>query len=436
MAKLVILGAGMAGFGAAHRLHTQGLESTLFEKHPYYGGHTASFRYDNGFLFDEGPHVSFTDDTRIQSLLAESVHDQYQTVPYKVNNYWKGHWIKHPAHCNLHGLPPDFVVKILQDFIRAQQRDDRKIANYEQWLFASYGEEFARCFPMEYTKKFHTTTADNMSTDWLGPRMYKPKLEEVLYGCLSPTTPDYHYVTEFRYPTNGGFVSYFNSFLNQTRLQLGHQVVSINPKQKELSFSHGATARFDGLVSSIPLPDLVPMIVGVPADVLEAAHKLTCSGCMLVNIGVDREDISENTVTYFYDQDILFTRLSFPHLMSRSNVPPGAGSIQAEVYYSKKYRPLELTPEQCINRVTADLYRCGLLHQEDRILFSNTIDCPYANVIFDLERADALAAVHGYLDEVGIAYCGRYGEWNYTWTDQAFKSGEKAAQRVLDSLSD
>ena len=59
---------------------------------------------------------------------------------------------------------------------------------------------------------------------------------------------------------------------------------------------------------------------------------------------------------------------------------------------------------------------------------------PYANVIFDLERAEALKTVHGYLDDVGIRWCGRYGEWAYIWTDESFVSGERAAERVLDSL--
>ena len=56
---------------------------------------------------------------------------------------------------------------------------------------------------------------------------------------------------------------------------------------------------------------------------------------------------------------------------------------------------------------------------------------PYANVIFDLERAGALKIVHGYLDEIGIAYCGRYGDWAYIWTDQSFISGENAAEKAL-----
>jgi protoporphyrinogen oxidase len=176
------------------------------------------------------------------------------------------------------------------------------------------------------------------------------------------------------------------------------------------------------------------MIVGTPSDVMEAAQRLACSTCVVVNVGLNREDISESHWSYFYDQDIFFTRLNFPHMLSPNNVPAGRGSIQAEVYFSKKYRSLDRTPEDCIEPVIADLRRCGLIREEDEILFKHAMFIPYANIIFDLERADALATVHGYLDDLGIAYCGRYGEWGYIWTDESFMSGEKAARNVLDGM--
>jgi protoporphyrinogen oxidase len=153
-----------------------------------------------------------------------------------------------------------------------------------------------------------------------------------------------------------------------------------------------------------------------------------------VNIGVDREEISRAHMTYFYDQDICFTRLSFPHMLSTRNVPPGTGSIQAEVYFSNKYKPLTRSPDDWIEPVITDLRRCGLLREDDCVLFSSAMLVRYANVIFDLERAAALETVHGYLDDIGIAYCGRYGDWGYMWTDESFKSGENAAERVLRKL--
>ncbi len=435
MPNVVILGSGMAGFGAAYKLHQEGITPTMYDKNGYHGGHTASFRHDSGFIFDLGPHISFTKDTRIQDLFADSVDQLYETMQVNLNNYWRGYWPQHPVQQHLHGLPQDVIVKVISDFVEVQQRPEGPINNYADWLLASFGRSFAELFPMQYTRKYHLTSAENMSTDWLGPRIYRPSLEEVLRGALSASTPTVHYITHFRYPTQGGFVSYLKRFVSLGNLRLNHELTSIDPRAHELSFSNGTVANYDVLVSSVPLPDLVRMIQGTPQHVLDAAARLACSTCVLVNIGVDREDLSSHHLTYIYDEDICFTRLSFPHMFSPNNAPAGTGSIQAEVYFSDKYKPLTGKPEDCIEPVIADLRRCGLLRDKDRVVFRNARLLRYANIIFDLERAEALKTVHAYLDDLGIAYCGRYGDWGYMWTDESFISGEKAAERALVSCA-
>ncbi len=434
MPDIVVLGSGMAGFGAAYRLHAEGITPVIFEENSYHGGHTASFRYDSGFLFDLGPHISFTKDPRIQNLFAESVENQYETVQIYLNNYWRGYWPQHPVQLHLHGLPEDVIVKVISDFVEERQAPDRQVRNYADWLLSSFGRSFAELFPMQYTRKYHLTTADNMSIDWLGPRIYRPSLEEVLRGALSPTAPHVHYITNFRYPTEGGFVSYLKKFVPMGMLKFNHEMVLLDPSAREITFSNGNLAHYDALISSVPLPDLVRMIRGVPQDVLEASMRLACSTCVLVNIGVARDDLSNAHMTYFYDEDICFARLSFPHMLSSRNVPPGTGSIQAEVYFSNKYKPMTGSPNDWIGPVIKDLLRCGLLHEEDRVLFSNALLVRYANVIFDIDRAAALETVHGYLNDIGIEYCGRYGEWGYLWTDEVFKSGEKVAQKIIENI--
>jgi hypothetical protein len=81
--------------------------------------------------------------------------------------------------------------------------------------------------------------------------------------------------------------------------------------------------------------------------------------------------------------------------------------------------------------VIRDLRRIGVIREDDAILFRDVMHIPYANVIFDLDRADAVATVHGFLEDVGIAWCGRYGDWAYIWTDESFISGENAAEKTL-----
>jgi protoporphyrinogen oxidase len=176
------------------------------------------------------------------------------------------------------------------------------------------------------------------------------------------------------------------------------------------------------------------MIQGVPDDVTQAAARLACSTCVLVNLGIDRADLSDSTMIYFYDEDICYTRLGFPHMLAPSNAPPGKGSIQAEVYFSDKYKPLTGSPDDCIELVIKDLRRCGILREDDRILSKSSMLVKYANIIFDLERADALKIVHGYLDDIGVNYCGRFGDWGYLWTDESFISGENAAQKMMARL--
>ncbi len=433
--RFVVLGSGMAACGAANRLSAEGIRPTLYDKNAYYGGHTASFCHPGGFIFDIGPHISYTKVPRIQQLFAESVDDEYETLQVRINNYWRGHWPTHPVQLHLHGLPEDVVIKVITDFVAEQHAPDRTITNYADWLFARFGQTIAERFPMQYTRKYHLTSAENLTTDWLGPRFYRPNLEEVLRGALSADAPKIHpYIDHFRYPTRGGFRSYLRKLVLAGDLMLRRRLVAIDPRERELTFSDGTRASYDAVISSIPLPEIIPMIVGAPQDVLDAASRLACSSCVLVNIGVDRADLSDTHITYFYDEDISFTRVSYPHMLSPNNAPAGAGSIQAELYFSRKYRPLTVSPESLIDTVIIDLKRCGILRENDRVIHRNAMLAPYANVIFDHERPVALETVHGFMDDVGVGHCGRYGDWAYLWTDESFMSGERAAEVALGAL--
>jgi len=434
MSTIAVLGTGMAGFGAWYRLRDEAHDVVLYDKNSYAGGHTYSWSHAPGFVFDEGPHVSFTKDERVRAILAEAVDGEFEEIQYELTNYWRGHWAPHPVQTNLYGLPTDLVTRVITDFVAERQQPEKPVRTYEDWLVSAYGRTFAEEFPEAYTRKYHTTSSRNMTTDWIGPRMYRPSLEEVLRGALAPSAPNVHYITGFRYPRRGGFVEYLRKWTAFAPIELGHEATAIDPVAREIRFRNTGVVSYDQLVSSVPLPDLIRLLPNVPAEIREAAAKLACSICVLVNIGVARDDISTTHIDYFYDEDIVFSRLSFPHLMSAANVPAGAASIQAEIYFSDKYRPLEGVPDDYIEPTIRDLVRCGILQEEDEILYRGTQLLPYANVIYDHDRTPALERIHGYLGELGIAWCGRYGDWGHIWTDEAFVSGERAAEIALSRV--
>jgi len=436
-APIAVLGTGMAGFGAGYALEAAGVPFICYDRNAYFGGHTRSLQYATGFVTDEGGHISFTKDPHVRDVLAENVGGRYEERKLAIDNYWRGYRIPHPVQTNLRALPSELVVDVISDFVAAAGRAAPNLAGsgpagtYAEWLHATYGAVFAETFPMVYGHKYHTTTMDKLTTDWIGPRMYRPSLEEVLRGALGAPVAGAHYVGTYRYPTVGGFVSYLEPFAKRFELRLKHQLVGLDPRARLLHFANGKVEPYAKVISSVPLPDLIPLISGVPEDVVEAASKLAFTTAVLFNIGVNRADLSETAITYFYDEDILFSRVNLPHMFSPNNAPPGYGIIQAEIYFSDKYKPLNVKPDELIEPVIRDLHRCGFIREGDSILLKDAFVNRYANVIFDLDRARALATVHGYLDDVEIHYCGRYGNWDHAWTDQAFLSGQETARKAL-----
>ena len=101
--------------------------------------------------------------------------------------------------------------------------------------------------------------------------------------------------------------------------------------------------------------------------------------------------MSETAITYFYDDDVIFSRVNLPHMFSPHNAPAGCGTIQAEVYFSEKYKPLRVDPSELIEPVIRDLRRCGFIRETDSILLKDTAINRFANVIYDLDRRAALA---------------------------------------------
>ena len=68
MEQVTILGAGISGLSASFHIGHE--RSQVYEAKPHYGGHIFSFVRD-GFTWDDGPHVLFTDSEYVKQVFAE-----------------------------------------------------------------------------------------------------------------------------------------------------------------------------------------------------------------------------------------------------------------------------------------------------------------------------------------------------------------------------
>ena len=428
---VVILGGGLAGLAAAQALERRGIGATVYERGAAPGGMASSDRLE-GFTFDHGPHVSFTKREAIRALLAEALGGHYWEHRSELLNLWRGHWIRHPAQCHLHGLPVDLVEACIADFVDVHLTDPGVPATYAEWCESGLGKAFSSEFSFRYTRKYWAAEAAQLTAEWVGQRVHRPSLREVLRGALSPQRGDQHYISTFRYPHQGGFGAYLAAVGSRARVELGHEVVQVDLQQRTVAFAGGREERYERLISSLPLPELIARVKDAPATVRDAAGRLACTSLVLVDIGIDRTDgLPDAQWMYFYDEDVLFARLNLPHRLSPGNAPDGCGSLQAEVYHSR-YRPLQVA--DVLTRVVDDLRRAGVLRADDRIRVVRERRVPYANVLFDHAREAALTEVNAFLEASGVTRCGRYGEWGYLWTDDAILSGWRAGDEVAGRL--
>ena len=93
----------------------------------------------------------------------------------------------------------------------------------------------------------------------------------------------------------------------------------------------GEEIRYDTLVSTIPIHELLKVWPGAPDAARAAAGRLRCNSLINVVIGSAEPPSHGYTAVYVPDPDILFHRVSFPNAFSERCAPAGSSIAMAEI---------------------------------------------------------------------------------------------------------
>ena len=426
MIENVVLGAGVAGLAAASVAREAGRDATIFEARARHGGTLDHFEVD-GFRFDHGVHLSFASEPEVRAVFDRTPYETHDAVSL---NFDDGFWLKHPAQNNMSPLPVEQKVALIAGLAAASGEEDQ-IRNYRDWLVHQYGEPIATRWPLVYTEKYWTVDAAELGTDWIGKRMRRADLREVLQGAFSAETPNTYYISQMRYPKRGGYRAFIDPLAEGADLRLGHEVVSIDTGARRLEFAHGECAGYANLVSTLPLPRLIALTVDAPADVRADAATLFATELDLVSIGFDRADVPPSLWFYIYDRDILAARAYSPSRKSADNAPAGTSSLQFEIYSSVR-KPQTLDGAALIDNCLDAIERMGLATRAE-VTMTDHRRLAYANVVFDLGMEARRDRVRDWVASRDIELAGRFGEWDYLWSNQSMMSGLRAGTRFLGS---
>jgi protoporphyrinogen oxidase len=236
----------------------------------------------------------------------------------------------------------------------------------------------------------------------------------------------------FGYPLKGGFQALMNAFVPHIKgkIELNVSAAQVLPREHLVVMRDGSRYRYDHLVSTMPLPELIKLIgAGAPPEVQEAAKGLKHISIRCVNIGVARENVTEKHWVY-YPEDTIFHRIFVQGNASPLCNPPGGFGLTCEISYSP-WKPLPMDGQALIDRCIEDCKKVTMMREDDQVITANIVDMPYAYVVYDHARAANVALIRAWLARYDIVLAGRYSEWEYYNSDHAFLAGKKAAETVL-----
>jgi len=461
----VIIGGGPTGLSAAYHL---GEDTVLLERNETVGGWCRSIQ-DKGFTFDYAGHIMFSNDSYVLKLYDILLGDNQHWQNREAWVYSKNVHTRYPFQGALYGLPPEVIKDCIVGAIDARfgstqdqgaekqcnlkNVDDccadgttdaanasttgvkRETQNFEEFIYKVWGAGIAKHFAIPYNKKLWTLPLTQMETSWLGGRVPLPDLGEIIDGALQPVGKPMGPNARFGYPKKGGFQALVSGFVPHIKgdIELNADVVQILPKEHLVVLADGRRYRYGNLISTMPLPELVRLIgADAPEEVHRAAKGLRHISIRCVNIGIDRENVTDKHWIY-YPEDSIFHRIFVQGNASPECNAPGGFGFTCEISYSP-WKPLPLDGDELIARCIEDCIKVGMMNPEDKVITANLVDMPYAYVIYDHARNKNVATVKTWLEKYNIILSGRYSEWEYYNSDHAFLAGKKAAEITANRL--
>jgi len=288
-----------------------------------------------------------------------------------------------------------------------------------KWSEAMFGKGITKHFMKPYNEKLWSYDLNKMTAEWTGPFVPKPDAKSIVKSAYSENKKQYGYNSVFYYPKRGGCQALIDGLLKKVKPELNSKTEKINIKNKTVTLQNGKKAKYDNIISTQPLNELIKQISGVPESVKKAANRLLRSSVRCVNIGVCSKKgipakLKNRHWVYIPEKKFPFYRIGVYSNVSKAAAPKNCYSFYVEFSsINGKYKNSE--------NVVKELKKAGFIGKDDEITALNVVDMPDAYVIFDKNRNKTLRIINEFLNKHNIYSIGRYGAWEYSFIEKNIK---------------
>lgn len=414
-ADVVVLGAGAAGLAAAIAL---GSRATVLERSGTVGGLGGSLEIA-GAIFDVGGHTFHTPHPEVRDLVfgALAMVEQKREARCHV----AGSLIDYPFQKYFRQLNDRAIVSECEEALAESEGSELEAGNLESYFNSRFGKGIARHFLVPYNTKLWGTRIDRLTCAWAGERVAAPhgiaERFQSSGGERKPLQDD----TTVAYPARGGFGAILKALAAKVEiLRLCAPVTKIDPASRTLSVAGTGALCWQQLITTLALPELLPLVAGVPEEMMKRVRQLEFLSSRLVFVVVDHPVDSDIQRIYsagpgMASHKIVISHASSPYLRSL----PRHG-VMGEISFSAE-KPLAAIDHQ--RAFVQDLIELGVIRDESVVFSTALLDVRYAYPLPVLGQEALIRPVLEWLRERGIHSVGRFGEWAYINSDEAIHRG-------------
>nr|MDO8100849.1 FAD-dependent oxidoreductase [Candidatus Njordarchaeota archaeon] len=420
--KVGILGGGLTGLTLGYLLHQRGLDFQILEKENDCGGLMRTL-VEDGFTFDYGgSHILFSKDREALSFMLDLLGDNKVMNKRNTKILYGDRYVKYPFENGLSDLPIDDNFECLLQFIKTivkrEKGELRKPKNLKEWFHYTFGKGMAEKYMVPYNEKIWKYPTDRISLEWV-ERIPNPPVDDVIRSSLGIQTEGYTHQINFHYPKVGGIQAVIRAI--EEKLE-GHiskrfRVHAVRKDgSKWIVSSEGTEEKFDRVVSTIPIHDLITALReggnNVTSDVQRAVQQLKYNSIITVMLGIKAPELNDLSWLYVPDSRALTHRVSFPSNFSPRVAPDRRSSVLAEITCNYGDEIWQKEDKDLIDRTINDLEERKII-AKDSVCFSRVRRSKYAYVISDLNYKKNFEIINKLMRRIGIDLLGRFSEFKY-----------------------
>ncbi len=431
----LIVGAGVAGLTFAHSVVGEGKTALVVERNDHVGGLARSFRYGD-FFFDVGPKRFHTEDPEVLSFLLSILGDEYLVVDRSSAVHLFGRYFPWPLDQRaLFRLPFSVMLSAGFDLLRRKPPVDEN--SFTEYTRSKYGDTLYRLFFKPYTEKFLQIPCESVHVDWAKTGINRAVIDkrvktDTLFDLVKNVLIPRPVVTEFIYPSRGGFGTFCEMLSGAVRVRGGgvlleNTVTSLSTsgdRVVEVTLRDGRKIEPGYLIWSGNLKALAKLLGKEPPP-------LRYLSTVLYNIEVEAEVLQKEQWIYFGGRDTELSRVSITTEMAPYMAPSGKTGLCVEVTGFEE-EGVWKDPEALVPRILEDLVRLKLVAAKEDFGAVHIERVRDTYPIYDLRYKESFALASRMVKPLtNLKLLGRTGAYWYNNSDHSMKMSLQLARHLL-----